>query len=117
MSIALLLNRSTPGANVSINGHIKRGERIADAINERFGVREPRQWQVKHLRWVLERWAVEQASTTRYDYWRTVRVLASALGKWSDWEPHLRGPWCKDGIGGRRPKLAHTSERMVSVEL
>lgn len=105
MSIAILLKRSLPGSKSSITGHIERGERIAHAIQQRFGISEPRQWQAKHLRWVLERWASKKSEATRYDYWRTVRVLAAALGKWQDWQPHLDGAWCRNGRGGRSPKI------------
>jgi hypothetical protein len=106
MSIALLLKRSLPGSKSSIAGHIERGERIAQAIQQRFGISEPRQWQAKHLRWVLERWASEISEATRYDYWRTVRALAGVLGKWPDWGPHLRGDWCRTGSGGRPSKIS-----------
>lgn len=106
MSIALLLKRALPGAKASINGHIDRGERIAMAIQDRFQISEPHQWQVKHLRWVLERWAGGMSDSTRYDYWRTVRALVSVLNHWPDWSIHLRGPWCKPGTGGRPPKLS-----------
>jgi hypothetical protein len=81
MSIAILLKRSLPGSKSSIAGHIERGERIAQAIQQRFGISEPRQWQAKHLRWVLERWASEKSEATRYDYWRTVRVSGGRVGE------------------------------------
>ena len=84
MTIALLLKRALPGSKASINGHIDRGERIAAAIRERFHISEPHQWQVKHLRWMLERWAEPLSPSTRYDYWRTARALASVLGRWPD---------------------------------
>jgi hypothetical protein len=106
MGVAILLERTLPGAKVSIRGHIERGERLARAIEERFGIREPRQWRAKHLRWALERWTSGLSESSRYDYWRTARALASALGCWPDWEPHLRGPWQKPGLGGRPAKLA-----------
>lgn len=109
MSIAILLKRSLPGSKSSVAGHIERSERIAQAIQERFGISEPRQWQAKHLRWVLERWAGEKSEATRYDYWRTVRVLAAAFGKWHDWRPHLEGEWCRYGTGGRPPKLTNSN--------
>lgn len=98
-----------PGAKSTVVGHIRRGERIAAAINERWGLVTVRQWQVKHLRWFLEDWCLKQgeAKTTRYDYWLTVRVITAALGKLDDWEPHLRGEWCRRGVGGRPPKLVH----------
>lgn len=105
MSIAILLKRSLPGSKSSIAGHIERGERIAQAIQQRFNISEPHQWQAKHLRWVLERWTSQKSKATRYDYWRTVRALSAALGRWHHWEPHLRGEWCKTGCGGRLPKI------------
>ena len=106
MSIAILLKRALPGARTSVAGHIKRGESIAGAIQRQFKIGEPYQWQAKHLRWVMEAWSREFSPSTRYDYWRTARALASVLGHWPNWEPYLRGPWCKKGIGGRKPKLA-----------
>lgn len=111
MSIAMLLKRSVPGASSSIKGHIKRGELIADAIKIRFAISEPHQWQAKHLRWVLERYSAKLSASSRYDYWRTARALAAALGHWPDWEPHLRGTWCKTGVGGRPPKLPQNTKR------
>ena len=106
MSIALLLRRAMPGSRASISAHIERGARIAGAIQERFDVGDPYQWQAKHVRWVLDRWAQSLSISTRYDYWRTARALASVLGHWPDWAPHLQGPWCKPGKGGRPAKLA-----------
>lgn len=111
MGVAILLERAIPGAKASIRGHIERGERIARAIQDRFGIREPSQWRVKHLRWVLERWAAGLSASSRYDYWRTARALASALGRWPDWEPHLSGPWQRRGTGGRPAKLAGAGTR------
>lgn len=111
MGVAILLERALPGAKSSIAGHIERGERIARAIQDRFGIRESRQWRAKHLRWVLERWASGLSASRRYDYWRTARALASALGRWPDWAPHLRGPWQRQGQGGRPAKLARVGTR------
>lgn len=112
MDVAVLLERALPGAKSSIAGHIERGERIARAIQDRFGIRDPHQWRAKHLRWALERWTSELSKSSRYDYWRTVRALASALGRWPDWEPHLRGPWQRQGRGGRPAKLARAGTRV-----
>ncbi|MGB9671238.1 MAG: hypothetical protein ACPLXR_08855, partial [Halothiobacillaceae bacterium] len=111
MGVAILLERALPGAKASIRGHVERGERIARPIEERFGIREPRQWQAKHLRWALKRWTDRFSPATRYDYWRTARALASALGRWPDWEPHLRGPWRRQSRGGRPAKLARAGTR------
>lgn len=111
MGVAILLERALPGAKASLRGHIERAERIARAIEARFGIREPQQWRAKHLRWALERWANGLSESSRYDYWRTARALASVLGRWPDWEPLLRGPWQRQGKGGRPAKLARTRTR------
>lgn len=102
-----LLRHSQPGKAKTISDHIARGERIAEVIELRWDLSSIRAWKVKHLRWVLVEYCKDMTSSTRYDYWRTIRVLASALGRFVDWEPHLKGPWIKSGQGGRKPKLAH----------
>jgi hypothetical protein len=112
MSIALLLSAAIPGSKPTISDHIKRGGRIAAAIQQRYQTGNPHQWQAKHLRWFLEVQTAGMSSASRYDYWRTCRVLASALGKWPAWEVHLRGDWNPHGkrhSGGRPAKLANKS--------
>lgn len=114
MKVRTLLERAQPGKTAGVRAHIRRGIALAQAIEGRWpDLRTPRQWRAKHLRWALEVWAAQWGPPTRYDYWRTARVLAAALGRWPDWEPHLRGPWCRPdgaqkprGAGGRPAKLA-----------
>lgn len=123
MRIDVLLRRAQPGSHRSVEQHIRRAQRLHDLIAERFGIREPYQYRAKHLRYALERGTAGLAPATRYDYWRTARVIAATLGKWSDWEPYLRGPWTmprihaesarqgdgRSSVGGRPPKLARAS--------
>lgn len=119
MQIDVLLRRAQPGAISGVRGHIKRATRMQALIAERFGIHEPYQFKAKHLRWILEHPTAALAPSSRYDYWRTARALAAILGHWSDWEPHLRGPWVSpqadvsrntqptpSSRGGRPPKLA-----------
>lgn len=114
--IRRLLERSQPGSSGGVRQHIQRGEHIAELITKRFSL-PPRKWQAKHLRWVLQRGLADLSPATRYHYYRTARVIASALSRWSDWEPYLRGPWTtpadiarKQRLGtGRPPKLALAS--------
>lgn len=105
MSIATLLRRAAPGSHATVRGHIRRGERIARWIEERYGISNPHAWRAKHARWVIEVATRDLSAGTRYDYWRTLRLLVDVLGHWPDWEPHLRGPWMRRGQGGRRPLL------------
>jgi len=107
MRIEVLLRRAQPGSHRSVQQHIRRAQRLHDWIAERFGVREPYQYRAKHLRYALEHGTAGLAASTRYDYWRTARVLAAAIGKWPDWEPHLRGPWTSPRPETHRLGLDH----------
>lgn len=101
--IEILLRRAQPGKTGGVLAHIRRGRRIATLIETRWGVREPYQWRAKHLQWVLKAGVAHLSSASRYDYWRTCRVIAAALGHWPDWEPHLRGCWTRPGTPGLNP--------------
>ena len=125
MQIEILLRRAQPGSRRTVQQHIRRAQRLRDLIAEQFGIREPYQYRAKHLRYALEGGTTGLAASTRYDYWRTARVIAAALGKWPDWEPNLRGSWtaarvamgdpeqasARKGMGGRPPKLARVRRR------
>lgn len=78
---------------------------MRDMIERHFGIDRPEGWQSKHLRWALERGLASRSPATRYGYWRAARAIASALGHWPDWEPHLRGPWTSPS-GASRPPLS-----------
>lgn len=113
-SIHQILRRAQPGSSGAVRDHIRRGERIAAAIAERWGADHPHHWRLKHVRWYLECSSHQLSPATRYDHWRTVRALLAALGRLPDWEPRLRGPWRRrDGVsrprgrGGRPAKLAN----------
>lgn len=111
MSIAKLLKKQIPGSSKTISAHIKRGEKIANMIEERFSISSPYQWQVKHLKWVLSMLGRELSTATIYDYWLTIRKIASCLGKWPDWESHLPNPKHKLSTtkGGRKTLLSNKS--------
>lgn len=116
-SIHQILRRAQPGSSGAVHDHIRRSKRIAAAIEGRWGVDHPHQWRLKHVRWYLERSCRHLTPATRYDHWRTIRVLLAAMGRLPNWEPRLRGPWCsKDGIShprsrrGRPPKLANRAQ-------
>src|SRR3546814_9987540 len=74
-----------PGSAKTRRNTIERAERLCQPISERFGVSSVRQLKAKHLRWALETWAATKSSQTRYDYWRTARCIAAALGRDEDW--------------------------------
>jgi hypothetical protein len=106
VSIALLLRRAMPGSRASISAHIERGERIADAIRERFGCRRsaPMAGQACALgARSVGAVALDQHPLRLLAHCTRTRVV---LGHWPDWAPHLQGPWCKPGKGGRPAKLA-----------
>lgn len=94
-AMELLLEDAQPGQFSGVQKHIRFGERILEAVRNHFGVRDPRDLQAKHLRWVLDRHLADRSPATRYDYFRTCRAIASALGRWPDWKPYLHGPWVR----------------------
>ncbi len=101
--IDVLLRRAQPGKTSGVRAHIRRGQRIARCIHERWGISEPYKWKVKHLQWFLKVVTAELSPASRYDYWRTAGVLAAAMGRWPDWEPHLRGSWTRPTSPGPNP--------------
>lgn len=112
--MARLLEHAQPGSHQAVWGHIRRSERLAALIMSRWpAITQPQQWQVKHVRWALEHGLADRAPATRYHYYRTARVLATAMNRWADWAAYLNGPWCHldgrsdskpRGPGGRPPK-------------
>lgn len=107
-----LLVRTLPGSRKgTVKAHLIRAERIATAIWKRFNA-GPHQAQVKHFRWYLETQTHTLSHSTRYRHWLTVRALISALNKYENWLPFLKGPWIRpDGETsplkpGRPPKLS-----------
>ena len=60
-------------------------------IQNNFDLNNPWNWQLKHVRWFLERHLQGQAPATRYYYQLTVRLIVRRLGKERDWYGHLRG--------------------------
>ncbi|GAB6071020.1 hypothetical protein JCM30760_21170 [Thiomicrorhabdus hydrogeniphila] len=109
MSIAKLITKQIPGSHKTKSYHIKRGEKIAQMIHERFLISSPYQWQVKHLKWTLQMLSRDIGNNTLYDYWLTIRKIASCLGKWSHWKEHLPPPkhLSSASKGGRKPLLSN----------
>lgn len=90
-----LLRRALPGTRKTVDLHIRRVQRMATQIWKRFPGVGPYQWQVKHLRWVLEHGLCDLSNPSRYDYWRSLHKAVVALGRADDWAPLLRGPWLR----------------------
>lgn len=95
-----LLVRTLPGSRKgTVKAHLVRAERIATAIWKRFKA-GPHQAQVKHFRWYLQTQTNTLNPSTRYRHWLTVRLIACALDKETDWLPYLKGGWLRpDGRG------------------
>ena len=117
-TIRRILDRAQPGPRRSVADHVRRGELIQGAIAEHWGITSPRQWRVKHLRWYLE--TLDRSPVTRYHHYRSIRAIMSAMGRWQNVEPFLRGPWMRpDGRTGahgtgRPAHLAHRGRKIPS---
>jgi len=113
-----LLARTLRGTRKqTLHTHLERADRLGQTIWRHWQV-GPHQWQVKHLRWYLTRKMNDLTPATQYRYWLTVRAAVFALGKETDWLPHLQGPWLrptgeKGGLkAGRPPKLPQAIPKM-----
>lgn len=103
------LLKCDPRKKRTIQAHGRRMARMQQLIHERFGVKHPRQWKAKHVRWLMKDGLGDISPATAYDYWRTCRLVLKVLDVYKDWEPHLRGPWLNPkgelrpaGQGGRK---------------
>ncbi len=85
------------GAHLSRRRHLHQAQIIQAAIHVHWGLDNPWTWRVKHLRWFLQRQTASLSAASRYRYWLTVRLIAVRRGREQDWQPHLRGAWCRPG--------------------
>lgn len=97
--------------------HLRQAETIQRFVTQRFGRQfdNPAGWKIKFLRAFLDAKA-EGSVATAYNYYRTVRVILAAAGRWdSHAEKHLAGPWQKKGArqGGRPALLPAGAARNV----
>src|SRR5262245_32971809 len=95
MNILLYMEGVLSGAPSMQDKHRKRLIAIQSAIFIRWGIKNPEQWRVKHLRWFLQEHMKDNAASYRYDFWLTVREITKRRGRELDWEPRLRGPWTR----------------------
>ncbi len=81
------------GAPATRRRHIQRANTIKLAIESRWNIRHPAQYQVKHLRWFLAEHIKLDNSNARYQYWLTVKLIVQRRDKIADWLPLLKGEW------------------------
>ncbi len=97
------LMRRLPGAAATNQRHLAHCMQMMAAIERRFGIKNPRKVQLKHMLWYLDYGIGKSKSpTTKYDYWRSARAFAIARGRWTDWEHALAtAAGARKGAGGR----------------
>lgn len=81
------------GAPTTSRRHIQRANKIKMAIESRWNIRHPAQYQVKHLRWFLAEHIKFEKPDVRYQYWLTVKLIVERREKDTDWLPLLKGEW------------------------
>jgi len=81
------------GAPATRRRHIQRANTIKLAIESRWNIRHPAQYQVKHLRWFLSEHTKLDKPNARYQYWLTVKLIVQRRDKVADWLPLLKGEW------------------------
>ncbi|MBS4155481.1 hypothetical protein IZU87_16820 [Cobetia sp. MC34] len=91
--ILMQLVKSQPRKSHTIRAHAQRAARSRQLIENRFGIKHPKQWKAKHVRWLMKDGLGNISPATAYDYWRTCCWILKELGVFQDWQPYLRGPW------------------------
>lgn len=93
VNFKMLLGGILTGSQNTRNRHLKEAERMLAAIEQRWGLKHPTQWRLKHVHWFLQEHLKTASSETRYRYWLTTRILVQQLNKTDDWLPRLKGAW------------------------
>lgn len=106
IDLAFVIKRIVSGSHITRRRYLRWASQISKAIYERFGLQSVNQLKPKHLRWFLDQATLSPSAL--YNYWRTVETIVDALDRADDWLPHLKGPWCRTGVGGRPPRRANT---------
>lgn len=75
-----MLIRALPGTRSNVVRRAELAGVIGEAIWRRWQVGVQR-WQLKHVEWYLDDHIAQLAQSTRYDHWRTLRALLSAMDK------------------------------------
>lgn len=101
--MADLLGKAVPGSRATIKRHRARARFIGRWIYQRYRVASPGV-RAKHFRACLDWLAARRSLHTVYAYWLTIGLLTRRLGREGDWTPRLRGPWVREGRGGRPRK-------------
>jgi len=83
------------GSPSTYERELAQSRKIYEAIHDRWNVRRPEQWRLKHILWFLGVYQALDSAETRYRYWLTVKKIMKRLEKEEDWAPRLNGPWTK----------------------
>jgi len=73
--MALFLSPVLNGADATRQRHIRQGERMNEAIRQRWGCATPWSWRDKHVRWFLEHYLRCSAPATVYYYELTAGLI------------------------------------------
>lgn len=109
------MRHSLPGPSNTVVRTLERCYVVDREISRHWELQSVAQWQAKHVRWFLAVHAEEQgwSPATVEDYGRAAKKLLMEMGKWSDWKPHLRGPWLREGKGGRPLQVSERAKHSI----
>ncbi len=94
-NVELFIGGVLKGSPQSRKRHLIQAGVIQSDIEQHWGLKHPRQWQVKHLRWFLQKQQSTASAETCYRYWLTTQLLVLRLNRTNDWIPLLSGPWAQ----------------------
>ena len=114
----IILEKALPGKRSNVSRRVDAAKNIAATIWRRWQV-GPWEWQLKHLIWYLGHQVAKLSRSSRYDKWRTIRVLLAGTKRehlilWLENRKdnefiNVKGECRAKGIGGRRPYLPKRS--------
>lgn len=108
MCMSTYLGGVLKGSSDTKKSDIQRAINIQQAIAKRWQRDHPKQWQLKHVHWLLDVHLRSLSQETRYRYWLTLRVILKRIKKVKDWEPRLQGSWTSRTCSSK-PKSARAA--------
>lgn len=77
----LFLSGVLNGSHATRQRHLRQARTMQIAIKKRWKRDTPWNWQIKHVKWFIDRYLDNHAPSTRYYYLLTVRLIYIRLGK------------------------------------
>lgn len=82
----LFLSGVLDGSHATRQRHLRQAKAMQAAIQQRWQRDNPWNWQLKHVRWFLDRHLESHSQATRYYYRLTTLLIITRLGRCQAWQ-------------------------------